>query len=99
MKNRHAPLRSPNVMPAPAPMAMAPAAVPVAPPPQHASCSADTLIGFDKAAVRPEAKAKLDEFSNQLNGTTYSSFSVKALPNARAPPLEARRCRASAPTR
>jgi OOP family OmpA-OmpF porin len=79
------------VAPAPAPVAMAPAAVAVAPPapapapapvamapaPQRVSFEADTLFAFDKAAVRPEGKAKLDDFSNKLSGTSYGSITVE----------------------
>ncbi|WP_291010720.1 OmpA family protein [Hydrogenophaga sp.] len=74
------------VAPAPAPVAMAPAVVAVAPPPapvavvpavQRVSFSADTLFGFDKATVRPEGKASLDDFTNKLNGTTYESIKVE----------------------
>jgi OOP family OmpA-OmpF porin len=77
------------VAPAPAPVVMAPAVVAVAPPapmpapvvmapaPQRVRFEADTLFGFDKATVRPEGKVKLDDFSNQLNGTTYSSITVE----------------------
>ncbi len=49
----------------------------VAPAPQRVSFSADTLFGFDKATVRPEGKAELDKFSNQLSGTSYQSISVE----------------------
>lgn len=76
------------VAPAPAPVAMAPAVVAVAPPPapvpvpvvpavQRVSFSADTLFGFDKSTVRPEARAALDDFSNKLSGTTCGSISVE----------------------
>jgi OOP family OmpA-OmpF porin len=75
---------------APPPAPVAPVAVYVAPPPpppapvavvvpakQRVSFSADTLFGFDAAAVRPEGKTALDTFSNQLMGTTYDSISVE----------------------
>jgi OOP family OmpA-OmpF porin len=76
------------VAPAPAPMVMvapvvvavvppAPAPVAVAPAPQRVSLSADTLFGFDKATVRPEGKAALDDFSNKLSGTNYGSITVE----------------------
>jgi len=54
-----------------------PAPVAVAPARQRVSFSADTLFGFDAAAVRPEGKTALDAFSNQLVGTTYDSISVE----------------------
>jgi OOP family OmpA-OmpF porin len=72
---------------APAPEPMAPAVVAVAPPatapvavapaPQRVSFSADTLFAFDKAAVRPEGKATLDDFSNKLSGTSFGSITVE----------------------
>jgi OOP family OmpA-OmpF porin len=77
------------VAPAPMPAPMAPAVVAVAPPepapapaavapaPQRVSFSADTLFAFDKAAVRPEGKAALDDFSSKLSGTSYGSITVE----------------------
>ncbi|MDG5977785.1 OmpA/MotB [Hydrogenophaga taeniospiralis CCUG 15921] len=63
--------------PMPEPVAAAPMPAPVAPAPQRVSFSADTLFGFDKATVRPEGKAELDRFSDQLGGTSYQSISVE----------------------
>lgn len=72
---------APPPAPAPEPVAVvappAPAPVAVAPERQRVSFSADTLFGFDAAAVRPEGKTALDSFSNQLSGTTYESISVE----------------------
>jgi len=73
------------VAPAPAPTPMAPAVVAAAPPapvavapaPQRVSFSADTLFAFDQAAVRPEGKAALDDFSNKLSGTSFGSITVE----------------------
>ncbi|PMS35578.1 OOP family OmpA-OmpF porin [Trinickia symbiotica] len=49
---------------------------PVAPPPappaitsQKVTFSADTLFDFDKAVLKPEGKAKLDDLANQLQNT------------------------------
>ena len=76
------------VAPAPAPMVMAapvvvavappaPAPVAAAPMPQRVTFSADTLFAFDKAAMRPEGRAALDDLGNKLSGTTYDAISVE----------------------
>lgn len=72
-----APVAPVAVYVAPPPPPPAPVAVVVVPAKQRVSFSADTLFGFDAAAVRPEGKTALDSFSNQLNGTTYDSISVE----------------------
>ncbi len=74
----------PDLVPRPVPVsapAPAPAAMPPAPPPppapasrvapvtQKVTLSADTLFDFDKAVVKPEGKAKLDDLVGQLKGT------------------------------
>ena len=56
--------------PAPAPVVVTPAA-------QRVNFSADTLFGFDTANVRPEGRAELDKFSNQLTGTRYDTIKVE----------------------
>lgn len=75
-----APAPAPMVMVAPVVVAVAPPApapVAVVPMPQRVTFSADTLFGFDKAAVRPEGKAALDDLSNKLNGTTFEAITVE----------------------
>ena len=52
---------------APAPKAAAPAAAPT-PVAQKISIAADALFDFDKAVLRPEGKAKLDELVGKLSG-------------------------------
>lgn len=47
------------------------------PAPQRVSLSADTLFGFDQTTVRPEGRAALDSFSNQLRGASYQSITVE----------------------
>ncbi|MDP1895523.1 MAG: OmpA family protein [Hydrogenophaga sp.] len=54
-----------------------PAPVVVTPAPQRVNFSADTLFGFDTANVRPEGRAALDKFSNQLAGTRYDTITVE----------------------
>lgn len=68
---------TPAPMPAPVAVAPMPAPVVMAPVPQRVSFSADTLFGFDKSTVRPEGRAELDKFSNQLSGTSYQSIRVE----------------------
>jgi OOP family OmpA-OmpF porin len=63
-----------------APTAPEPAAEVAPPPPppapQRITFSADTLFSFNKAVLRPEGRAKLDDFADKLNGTTYRMISV-----------------------
>ena len=72
---------APAPAPMPAPVVAAPAPAPepvaVAPAPQRVSFSADTLFGFDNAAVRPEGKAALDTFRTQLGTASYESITVE----------------------
>lgn len=59
---------APAPAPAPAPAA-APAAAPKAPPPPAAvkvTYAADTFFDFDKAVIKPEAKAKLDDLASKV---------------------------------
>ena len=61
---------APAPAPAPAPAA-APAAAPKAPPPPAAvkvTYAADTFFDFDKAVIKPEAKAKLDDLAQKVKG-------------------------------
>jgi OOP family OmpA-OmpF porin len=54
----------------PAPMAPRPAPAPMAPKPvtQKVTLSADVLFEFDRYALKPEGKAKLDELVGQIKG-------------------------------
>jgi len=54
---------------------MAPAAV-AAPPLRSVKISAETLFTFDKADLRPEGKAALDTFAQDLKGSRYEVVSV-----------------------
>jgi OOP family OmpA-OmpF porin len=78
---------------APEPVVLAPAPLPVvvvAPPepvvvmaapapivPRRVSFSAESLFGFDKAVVRPEGRAALDQFTNDVRGTQYDMITVE----------------------
>ena len=53
----------PEVAPAPKPEAAKPAPQPVA---QKVSLATDTHFDFDKSALRPEGKAKLDDLSSKI---------------------------------
>jgi OOP family OmpA-OmpF porin len=57
--------------PPPAPVVTAPVQ------PRRVSLSAESLFGFDANTVKPEGRAALDQFANDLSGTTYSSISVQ----------------------
>jgi OOP family OmpA-OmpF porin len=60
----------PRVMPAPAPM---PAPVER----RRVSFSAESLFAFDKSAIKPEGKAALDRFANDLRGTQFDRVGVE----------------------
>ena len=75
------------VAPAPAPVA-APAPVVVAPAPaapvvvapvarQRVSFAADSLFTFDQSVVRPEGRAALDKFAQELKGTEFDVITVE----------------------
>lgn len=55
---------APAAAPAPAPV------VPVAPATEKVSFAADAFFDFDKATLKPEGKAKLDDLSNKVKGIT-----------------------------
>ena len=57
------PAAQPEVAPAPKPEAAKPAPKPVA---QKVSLATDTHFDFDKSALRPEGKAKLDDLSSKI---------------------------------
>ena len=69
-----APQPVPAPAPQPAPAPAAPAAKPAAPKPapkpaaQKVTLAADVMFDFDKAVIRPDAKAKLDDITNQMKG-------------------------------
>ena len=58
----------PPAVPAPAPVVVVPVPVVVAPTSEKVSFAADAFFDFDKATLKPEGKAKLDELSAQLGG-------------------------------
>ncbi|MDO8252692.1 MAG: OmpA family protein [Rhodoferax sp.] len=72
--------------PAPAPVALAPAAQPVAvtpppavvppPMPMKVTFSADSLFDFDKASVMPSGKQHLDKFVADLQGVDFDVITV-----------------------
>jgi OOP family OmpA-OmpF porin len=64
-----APAPAPAVAPAPAP-APAPVVVPAAPATEKVSFAADAFFDFDKAVLKPEGKAKLDDLSDKVKGLT-----------------------------
>jgi|SRR5690606_13331558 len=57
---------APVVAPAPAPAAAAPAPVVVAPQAEKVSFAADAFFDFDKAVLKPEGKAKLDDLAEKV---------------------------------
>ena len=67
-----APAPAPVAAPAAAPAAPAPApvAVPVAPATEKVSFAADAFFDFDKAVLKPEGKAKLDDLADKVKGIT-----------------------------
>jgi len=46
----------------------------ILPPPQKISFSADALFAFDKAELKPEGKAMLDDLVQQVNGQNYETI-------------------------
>jgi OmpA-OmpF porin, OOP family len=44
--------------------------------PQRVTFSADELFAYDKAALKPEGKAALDDFARQLSGAQYEAITV-----------------------
>lgn len=67
-----APAPAPAAAPAPAPAAPAPApvVVPVAPATEKVSFAADAFFDFDKAVLKPEGKAKLEDLADKVKGIT-----------------------------
>ncbi len=59
-----APAPAPAAAPAPAPV------VPVAPATEKVSFAADAFFDFDKATLKPEGKAKLDDLTDKVKGIT-----------------------------
>ncbi|MBH1986718.1 MAG: OmpA family protein [Burkholderiales bacterium] len=62
-----APAPAPAAAPAPAPAA---AVVPAAPATEKVSFAADAFFDFDKATLKPEGKAKLDDLADKVKGIT-----------------------------
>jgi OOP family OmpA-OmpF porin len=67
-----APKAAPAPEPAPAPPAPVPVPVmvPVAPVTEKVSFAADAFFDFDKATLKPEGKAKLDDLADKVKGLT-----------------------------
>jgi OmpA-OmpF porin, OOP family len=65
-----APAPAPAAAPAPAPAAAAPAAKPAAAPAaaSKVTYAADAFFDFDKAVLKPEGKAKLDDLAGKVKG-------------------------------
>jgi OOP family OmpA-OmpF porin len=64
--------------PAPAPVVVvAPVTPAVAPARRRVSFSADSLFAFDEAVVRPEGRAALDRFAQELKGTLFDVITVE----------------------
>ncbi|MGE5452478.1 MAG: outer membrane protein OmpA [Acidobacteriota bacterium] len=62
-----APAPAPAAVPAPVP-APAPVVVPAAPATEKVSFAADAFFDFDKADLKPEGKAKLDDLAEKVKG-------------------------------
>lgn len=81
-----APAPMPAPTPPPAPVYVAPPPVSVAPPAapmpapverRRVSFSAESLFEFDKAVIKPDGKAALDRFANDLRGTQFDRIGVE----------------------
>ncbi len=74
-----APVVAPPPPPPPPPVVVqAPPPPPPAPPPRRrVSFSADSLFTFDKSGVRPEGKAALDQFVQEIRGTQFEVITVE----------------------
>ena len=71
---------APVAAPAPAPVVVAPAPpAPVVAPVarRRVSFSADSLFTFDQSVVRPEGRAALDKFTQELRGTEFDVITVE----------------------
>ena len=62
------PAPMPKVAPAPAPVVVAPAPVAAAPAATKVTYAADAFFDFDKAVLKPEGKAKLDDLVGKVKG-------------------------------
>jgi OOP family OmpA-OmpF porin len=74
-----APMPEPVAVPAPAPVvAVAPPPPVVAPiPRRRVSYSAESMFGFDRAALTTDGKAVLDSFATELAGTEFDAIHVE----------------------
>ena len=77
-----APLPAPTPPPVivvtpPPPRAPAPAPIPAPVERRRVSFSAESLFAFDKAVIKPEGKAALDRFANELRGTPFDRIGVE----------------------
>jgi len=71
---------APVVAPAPPPVVIEPPPPPpppVAPTPRRVNFEADSLFGFDQTTVRPEGRAALDAFANEVKGTAFEVITVE----------------------
>jgi OOP family OmpA-OmpF porin len=50
---------------------------PAAPAPTRVSYSAESMFGFDRSVLRPEGKAALDAFAQNLRGANFDSITVE----------------------
>ena len=67
----------PPVVAAPPPPAVAPAPMPAPVERRRVSFSAESLFAFDKTVIKPDGKAALDRFANELRGTQFDRISVE----------------------
>lgn len=67
---------APATTPAPEPAPAPPAPAPEPPPPRTINLATDTLFAFDKAELRPQGQAKLDELVSELSGADYGTIVV-----------------------
>ncbi|MBC7708747.1 MAG: OmpA family protein [Rhizobacter sp.] len=80
------PVPAPAPMPAPQPAPVVVVTPPPAPAPapmpapverRRVSFTAESLFAFDKSDIKPDGKAALDRFSNELRGTQFDSIRVE----------------------
>ena len=67
----------PVVVTPPPPPASAPAPMPAPVERRRVSFSAESLFAFDKTEIKPDGKAALDRFANELRGTQFERISVE----------------------
>ena len=74
-----APVAAPAPPPSPMPVATPPPPPPpvVAPAARRIQFSADSLFSFDKATLRPDGQAALDNFARELKGARFNTITVE----------------------